>query len=47
MTLGGQFVSDDQKAQAESLAKSIAGAEVVARIRLLCFLRVQKEREKP
>ncbi len=47
VTLGGQFVSDDQKAQAESLAKSIAGAEFVARIRLLCFLRVQKERQKP
>ena len=30
VTLGGQVVSNDQKAQAESLAKSIAGAEVVA-----------------
>jgi hyperosmotically inducible periplasmic protein len=30
VTLGGQVVSDDQKAQAESLAKSIAGAQVVA-----------------
>jgi hyperosmotically inducible periplasmic protein len=30
VTLGGQVVSGDQKAQAESLAKSIAGAEVVA-----------------
>jgi hyperosmotically inducible periplasmic protein len=30
VTLGGRVVSDDQKAQAESLAKSIAGSEVVA-----------------
>jgi osmotically-inducible protein OsmY len=30
VTLGGQVSSDDQKAQAESLAKSIAGAQVVA-----------------
>src|SRR5579863_827388 len=30
VTLGGQVVSEDQKAQAESLAKSIAGAQVVA-----------------
>ncbi|MDT8066587.1 MAG: BON domain-containing protein [Terriglobia bacterium] len=30
VTLGGQVASDDQKAQAESLAKSIAGAQVVA-----------------
>jgi osmotically-inducible protein OsmY len=28
--LGGQVASDDQKAQAESLAKSLAGTEVVA-----------------
>jgi len=30
VTLGGQVASDDQKAQAESVAKSIAGPEVVA-----------------
>jgi hyperosmotically inducible protein len=30
VTLGGQVASDDQKAQAESLAKSFAGAQVVA-----------------
>jgi osmotically-inducible protein OsmY len=30
VTLGGQVASDNQKAQAESLAKSLAGAEVVA-----------------
>jgi hyperosmotically inducible protein len=30
VTLGGQVSSNDQKAQAESLAKSIAGAQVVA-----------------
>ncbi len=30
VTLGGQVINNDQKAQAESLAKSIAGAEVVA-----------------
>jgi osmotically-inducible protein OsmY len=30
VTLGGQVVSDNQKAQAESLAKSFAGAMVVA-----------------
>jgi hyperosmotically inducible protein len=30
VTLGGQVASNDQKAQAESLAKSFAGAEVVA-----------------
>ena len=30
VTLGGQVASDAQKAQAESLAKSIAGAQVVA-----------------
>src|ERR1035441_1521089 len=30
VTLGGQVASDDQKAQAESLAKSFAGTEVVA-----------------
>ncbi len=30
VTLGGQVVSDDQKAQAESLAKSFTGTEVVA-----------------
>jgi hyperosmotically inducible protein len=30
VTLGGQVASEDQKAQAESLAKSSAGAEVVA-----------------
>jgi len=30
VTLGGQVASEDQKAQAESLAKSLAGAQVVA-----------------
>jgi hyperosmotically inducible periplasmic protein len=30
VTLGGQVASNDQKTQAESLAKSIAGAQVVA-----------------
>jgi hyperosmotically inducible protein len=30
VTLGGQVASDDQKSQAESLAKSLAGGEVVA-----------------
>ena len=30
VTLGGQVASNDQKAQAESLAKSVAGAQVVA-----------------
>ena len=30
VTLGGQVATDDQKAQAESLAKSFAGTEVVA-----------------
>ena len=30
VTLGGQVASDDQKAQAESLAKSLAGTQVVA-----------------
>jgi hyperosmotically inducible protein len=30
VTLGGQVASDDQKTQAESVAKSIAGPEVVA-----------------
>ena len=30
VTLGGQVASDDQKTQADSLAKSIAGAQVVA-----------------
>ena len=30
VTLGGQVASDDQKTQAESLAKSIAGTQVVA-----------------
>ena len=30
VTLGGQVASSDQKTQAESLAKSIAGAQVVA-----------------
>ncbi len=30
VTLGGQVASNDQKAQAESLAKSFAGTEVVA-----------------
>jgi len=30
VTLGGQVVSDNDKAQAESLAKSLAGAQVVA-----------------
>jgi osmotically-inducible protein OsmY len=30
VTLGGQVASDNQKAQAESLAKSLAGAQVVA-----------------
>ena len=30
VTLGGQVASEDQKAQAESVAKSFAGAEVVA-----------------
>ncbi|MGA7245529.1 MAG: BON domain-containing protein [Terracidiphilus sp.] len=30
VTLGGQVASNDQKAQAESLAKSFAGADVVA-----------------
>ena len=30
VTLGGQVPSDDQKAQAESLAKQLAGSEVVA-----------------
>jgi len=30
VTLGGQVASGDQKAQAESLAKSLAGAQVVA-----------------
>jgi hyperosmotically inducible periplasmic protein len=30
VTLGGQVASDDQKAQAESVAKSISGTQVVA-----------------
>jgi len=30
VTLGGEVVSDDQKAQAESVAKSFAGTQVVA-----------------
>ena len=30
MTLGGQVASEDDKSQAESLAKSLAGAQVVA-----------------
>ena len=30
VTLGGQVASEDQKAQAESLAKSLSGAQVVA-----------------
>jgi len=30
VTLGGQVASDDQKAQAEAMAKSFAGAQVVA-----------------
>jgi len=30
VTLGGQVATDDQKTQAESLAKSLAGAQVVA-----------------
>lgn len=30
VTLGGQVASEDQKAQAESLAKSVAGTQVVA-----------------
>jgi hyperosmotically inducible protein len=30
VTLGGQVATDDQKAQADSLAKSFAGSEVVA-----------------
>ena len=30
MTLGGQVASDNDKSQAESLAKSLAGAQVVA-----------------
>jgi hyperosmotically inducible periplasmic protein len=30
VTLGGQVATDDQKAQAESLAKSFAGTEVIA-----------------
>jgi hyperosmotically inducible protein len=30
VTLGGQVASEDQKAQAESLAKSLAGTQVVA-----------------
>jgi hyperosmotically inducible protein len=30
VTLGGQVATDDQKAQAETLAKSLAGAQVVA-----------------
>jgi osmotically-inducible protein OsmY len=30
VTLGGQVATDDQKAQAESLAKSLAGTQVVA-----------------
>jgi osmotically-inducible protein OsmY len=30
VTLGGQVAGDDQKAQAESLARSLAGSQVVA-----------------
>jgi osmotically-inducible protein OsmY len=30
VTLGGQVTSEDQKAQAESLAKSLSGTQVVA-----------------
>jgi osmotically-inducible protein OsmY len=37
VTLGGQAASDNDKSQAESIAKSLAGAQVVARIRLPWF----------
>jgi hyperosmotically inducible periplasmic protein len=43
VTLGGQVASDDQKAQAESLAKSFAGAQVVANQIAVIPLGAEKE----
>jgi hyperosmotically inducible periplasmic protein len=43
VTLGGQVATDDQKAQAESLAKSFAGTEVVANQIAVIPVGVEKE----
>jgi osmotically-inducible protein OsmY len=43
VTLGGQVTSEDQKAQAESLAKSLSGTQVVAN--QIAVLPVGSERE--
>ncbi len=43
MTLGGQVASENDKSQAESLAKSLAGAQVVANQIALVPSGVEKE----
>ena len=46
VTLGGQVASDDQKAQANPL-QSPSRVNRSSRIRLPCFPRVQKEKQRP
>src|ERR1700737_2538991 len=46
VTLGGQVGSGNDKLQAESLAKSFAGAQVVSD-QIAVFLRGEEKKEKP